>query len=122
MKPLWKKVTALLLIALLTAAFCACGSSEPDPNAGLYKGTAAEMDGITLDLAELFGDDFSIELLNGGKAKFNYDGESYNMKWTLDGTAFSAKGGGAELNGTLADGVMSLENVLDSGVQITLER
>ena len=122
MKAVWKRITAVFLIVLLSTALFACGSSEPDPNAGLYKGTAAEMSGITLDLAEVFGDDFSIELQNGGKAKFNYEGESYSMKWTLEGTAFHAKGGGAELDGTLADGVMTLENVLDSGVQITLER
>ena len=79
-------------------------------------------DGNYIDLAELFGDDFSIELKNGGKAAFNYDGESYNMKWTLDGTTFHASGGGAELDGTLSDGTMILENVLDSGVNITLQR
>ena len=44
------------------------------------------------------------------------------MKWTLDGTTFHAEGGGAELDGTLSDGVMVLEDVLSSGVSITLER
>ncbi len=122
MKNVTKKLICFLLLVVLTTALCACGSSEPDPNAGVYKGTSAEMAGISVDLAEVFGDDFSIELVNKSKAKFNYDGESYNLKWTLDGTTFHAAGGGAELNGTLSDGVMVLENLLDSGINITLER
>ena len=122
MKNVMKKLTCFLLIAVLTAALCACGSSEPDPNAGLYKGTSAEMSGISIDLAEVFVDDFSIEIPTKNKAKFNLEGESYNIKWTLDGTSFHAAGGGAELSGTLSDGVMVLEDVLESGINITLER
>ena len=122
MKKQMRKLICILLVVLMTAALYACGSSEPDPNAGVYKGTSAEMNGLAIGLQDLFGDDFSIELKNGGKAAFNYEGKSYSMKWTLEGTTFHAKGGGAELDGTLADGVMTLENVLDSGVTITLER
>ena len=123
MKNLWKKLACMLLAAMLVTMLCACGgSSEPDPNAGLYTGSSAEMSGMTLDLADLFGDDFTIELKDGGKGVFTYDGESYNIKWTLDGTTFHAEGRGAELDGTLSDGTMVLENVLDSGVNITLIR
>lgn len=122
MKRMVKKLTCVLMVILLTAALCACSSKEPDPNAGVYKGSSAEMSGVSIDLAEVFGDDFSIELKNGGKAVFNYDGESYKIKWSLEGTAFHAEGGGAELNGTLSDGVMVLEDVLNSGVNITLQR
>ena len=56
------------------------------------------MTGIAIDLAEVFGDGFSIELKNGGKAAFNYEEKSYKMKWTLDGTTFHAEGGGAGRN------------------------
>ncbi|MBO5520954.1 MAG: hypothetical protein J5973_04690 [Eubacterium sp.] len=122
MKNLMRRWICILLVVLLTAALYACGSSEPDPNAGVYTGKSAEMGGIAIDLAEVFGDGFSIELKNGGKAAFNYEGKSYKMKWTLDGTTFHAEGGGAELDGTLSDGVMVLEDVLSSGVSITLER
>ena len=122
MKDMMKKLTGIFLIVILTVSLYACGSSEPDPNAGIYKGSSAEMGGVSIDLVEVFGDDLSIELKNGGKAVFNYDGESYKIKWSLEGTAFHAEGGGAELDGTLADGVMVLEDVLGSGVTITLQR
>ena len=51
---------------------------------------------------------------------FHYEGKDYNLKWTLDGDVFHAEGGGAALDGTLSEGVMLLENVLDSGMEITL--
>lgn len=115
-----KKTLALLLSLAMILALAACGGTVSDPNAGLYDAVSAEMWGISVEVKEVFEDGFSIELLNGGKAKFNYDGKSYNMKWTLDGDAFHAEGGGAELDGTLSNGVMVLEDVLDSGVTITL--
>ncbi|MBR5428945.1 MAG: hypothetical protein IK116_00290 [Firmicutes bacterium] len=116
-----KKLWAVIFIAVLLLTLAACGGAEADdPNCGVYDATEMQMMGITLDVAEVFEDGFSIELLGGGKAKFNYDGSSYNMKWTLDGDVFHAEGGGAELDGTLADGVMQLTNVIDSGMDITL--
>ncbi len=122
MRSLMKKGTCLILAVLILILASACGKAEPDPNSGLYVGKTAEMSGITVNLADVFEEEFSIELKDGGKASFNYEGKSYSMKWTLDGTAFQASGGGAELSGTLADGVMELENVLDSGLSIRLER
>ena len=116
------KGVSLILAVLILVLASACGKAEPDPNSGLYVGKSAEMSGLSLNIADLFGEDFSIELKDGGKASFNYDGKSYSMKWTLDGTAFQASGKGAELSGTLAEGVMVLENVFDSGVTIRLER
>ena len=116
-----KKLFSLLLVTLMLLSLAACGgSAEPDPNCGLYEAESASMGSISVDIKTLFEDGFSIELNAGGRAKFNHKGKSYSMKWTLEGDAFSAKGGGAELFGTLSDGVMELENVLDSGINLTL--
>ena len=122
MKKTWKRSLCILMAVLLAALLAACGSSEPDPNSGLYVGQSAETAGIAVSLDDVFDDEFSIELRDGGKAIFNYDGDSYKLKWTLDGTTFHAEGGGAELDGTLSDGTMVLQNVLDSGIDITLVR
>ena len=116
-----KKLLSMLLAFTLLFSLAACGeSAEPDPNAGLYEAESAKMMGITINIADVFEDGFSLELKNGGKAVFHYDGKDYNLKWTLDGETFHAEGGGAELDGTLAYGVMTLQNVLDSGMEITL--
>ena len=115
-----KKPISLLLVFAMILLLASCGLSEPDPNAGVYESSTADYAGLTIDLDSVFPDGFSLELKNGGKATFHYEGKDYGMKWTLDGTTFHAKGGGAELEGTLANGVMELIDVLDSGVNITL--
>ena len=120
-----KTIFAVVIIAVLCTLLCLAGcggkNSEPDPNAGLYKAVSAEMFGVEMSAEEaLDGSEFTIELMNGGKAKFNYDGKSYSMKWTLDGTTFNAKGGGAELNGTLSGGVLQIKNMMDMGVNVKL--
>lgn len=116
-----KKKIALLLALVMLLSLCACGeSAEPDPNAGLYEAVSATAMGLTISVADVFEDGFSLELKNGGKATFHYEGKDYSMKWSLDGNAFHAEGGGAALDGTLADGEMVLQDVLDSGIDITL--
>ena len=76
--------------------------------------------GLVISLDNVFPNGFSLELKNGGKATFHYDGKDYGMKWTLEGESFHASGGGAELDGTLSNGVMQLIDVLNSGIDITL--
>ena len=117
-----KKLLSLLLTACLLLGLAACGSAAPDPNAGLYEADTVEALGMTLQAADVYENGLSIELKNGGKAVFRYEGKDYSMKWTLDGQSFTAKGGGAELKGTLANGVLRIENLLDSGVNITFVR
>ena len=116
-----EKWIALALALVLVLGLPACGESEqPDPNAGLYEAESAKMYGISIQISDVFEDGFSLELKNGGKAVFHYEGKNYNLKWTLDGEVFHAEGGGATLDGSLSEGVMLLQNVLDSGMEITL--
>lgn len=116
-----KRVLALLMVTALLL-LTACGSGEEDANAGLYEAAYAEAYGLTIAIEDVFEDGFSLELKNRGRATFHYEGSDYSLKWTLDGETFHAEGGGAELDGTLADGVLQLEDVLGSGIRITLNR
>jgi len=119
-----KKWLSFMLSLVLLLSLCACGSSKeetPDPNLGVYDAESAEMAGMSISVASVFKDGFSLELKSGGKAVFSYEGKDYNLKWTLDGETFHAEGGGAKLDGTLGGGVMKLENVLDSGITLTLK-
>ena len=115
-----------LFLALLLLCMTACGSgggsknAAPDPNCGLYEAKSAAMGSFSIGLETVFEDGISIELMENGRAKFYYEGKSYRMKWNLDGDDFSAKGGGVELEGSLSGGVMVLEDILDSGISITL--
>lgn len=117
-----KKLFILMLALSLLLGMTGCGESEtPDPNAGVYEAVSATGYGMTLDVSAVFPDGFSLTLKNGGKATFHYDKKDYGMKWSLDGEVFHAEGGGAKLDGTLSRGVMELQNILDSGIDIRLE-
>ena len=115
-----KKLLAIFLALFMLASLAACGGSSTPVTSNLYEAVSAEMMGITVDVDDVFEEGFSLELMDNGKAKFHYEGKDYSLKWSQDGDAFHAEGGGAELDGTLADGVLTLENVLDSGLKITL--
>ena len=106
-----KKILACLLAVLLLALAlgCSSGDDKNDPNLGVYTAKTAEYSGITLNVDQFFEKGFTIELKSGGKCKLTADGESANGKWTLEGTKFHVKGGGIECDGTLENGVMSID-------------
>ncbi len=114
-----KRVAAILLLCAVMLLVAACGA-EADPNAGVYDAAYAEAFGVKIEIEKVFENGFSLELKNGGKATFHYEGSDYSMKWTLEDGVFHAEGGGAALDGTLKEGIMVLQNVLDSGIDITL--
>ena len=121
-----KKLLAILLSLVLTLGLAACGggggssSTVSDPNCGVYEAESAEMSGVTVDVDDVFEDGFSLELKDGGKAVFRYEGKEYNLKWSLNGTDFEAKSSGVTLTGTLSDGVLELSDVMGTGLSITL--
>ena len=118
-----KRILSCVLAILMLLGLAACGgggAAEPDPNAGVYEAVSARAFGISIDVEEVFPDGLSLTLKDGGKASFRYEGRDYSMSWTLEGEAFHAKGIGVEVSGTLSGGVMVLQNVLDSGIDITL--
>ncbi len=105
-----KKILSCLLamLLLLTCVGCSGGKDDDDPNLGLYTAKTAEYSGVTLNVDQFFKEGFTIELKSGGKCKLTADGETANGKWTLDGTAFTVKGGGIDCDGTLENGVIHL--------------
>ena len=121
-KAILKKGVIVTAICSLMTSLTACGNggASTDPNAGMYNATVVEMSGVKMDADEVYEDGIAIELRDKGKAKFIYEGEDYNMKWSLDGEDFSASGGGADLEGTLSNGTLVLEDLLGSGMSITL--
>ena len=122
MKTDGKVLTTVILAVMLVALVTGCSAKAvPDENSGLYEAVSAKAYGLEVGLDDVFDEPMSIELKDGGKAVFSYEGKDYNMKWSRSGRRFEASGGGAELSGTLRDGVMEIEDVLDSGIDIRLE-
>ncbi len=120
-----KSVLSVLCVLMMLGtmlAGCSDGSEESnDPNLGVYVARTAEMSGFTLSVDEVFDGGFEIELKAKGKGTAQIGDDDAGIKWTLEGDTFHAEGGGAVLDGTLKDGVMTLTNVMDSGVVLTLE-
>ncbi|MDO4477913.1 MAG: hypothetical protein Q4B73_02585, partial [Lachnospiraceae bacterium] len=101
------------------------GSSKgesTDPNAGVYNAVTAEMWGIEMAIEDIWTSGFSIELKDGGKCVVLVDKSKDNGSWQLEGTAIHIKGGGLDSDGTLENGVLTLDNVLDMGITLVFEK
>ena len=122
-----KKLFSLLLLLCMLLSLAACGESGPaDPNCGTYVGVYGEAYGVQVDIHDMYEKGFTIELQNGGKGRIEVDGTKAGLKWTLTGEAIHIEGTGLSgrdlvLDGTVSGGVMTLEDVMDSGVAIRLE-
>ena len=119
-----KNLSAVLLAVVLVFSLCACGASvDPnDPNQGKWIATRGEMFGLSMDVEDLFGDGFIIELKNDGKCTLTADGKKADGKWTLSDGAFTIKGGGVDCQGRLENGTLSLDNVMDMGLTLVFEK
>ena len=112
-----KRLACLILVLAMLLALASCGGA-PDPNAGVYEATTAEMSGISLDVNSVYDGGLSFELKDGGKAVMTMDGKDYNLRWKLDGEDLTIIASDTELTGTLSDGTMVLD--MGSGVTVTL--
>ena len=133
-KPVNKKIlifggaaVAVILIVVLLVSLLGgksdLAAAASDPNLGIYNAVRAEMWGAEMTVSDFWEAGFSIELREKGKCSMEIDGNKGNGKWTLaqDGT-FHVEGSGIDFTGTLERGVMTLENVLDMGVNLTFEK
>lgn len=117
-----KKVTGILLAALMVFGLTACGGGggEPDnPRVGTYEGVSVSMMGIELGTEEVFEKGVTLELKNKGKCTLTVDGDGGSGKWTLEGDTIHITGGGADEYGTFtSETELVLENLQGSGVDI----
>jgi len=114
--------TIISVLMIMSFILTGCGKSDKDndPNLGLYAAKYGSMMGIEMEVGDVFGEGFTIELKSKGKCEIFVDGDKANGKWTLDGDEITIKGGGIECSGTLSQGVMILEDVMGSGLELTL--
>ena len=111
-----------LLFACISALLlCACGEeTATEPGTGVYVAKTASTMGIEVGVDAVFEGGFRLDLRDHGKGRIYLDDQDASFKWTLDGTDFFGIGGGAELSGTMQDGVLVLKNVMGSGVDMTM--
>ena len=115
-------LAALLVIGLLVFAatkLLPTGGSDVDESLlGVYSVQKAKAYGIEVDATTLWEKGFDIELKKNGRCLVNVDGNKGSGKWTLDGSDFSLKASDLELNGSLYDGIIRIDNAMDMGVTL----
>ena len=113
-----KKLSGILVLALLIGilALSGCGAPEPSPYDGRWIAVGAEAYGIQMPIGDLVsGEGFIIEVLGVGKAKIIVDGKESNQKWSGEGDQFILNIDGTETTGTVKGDVIAFENMLDTG-------
>ena len=116
-----KKLISILLVLAMMLSLAACGSSEPDPNAGIYYGTYGTYAGFSLPAENLFEGGCSLELKTGGRGTIMLGEDPYKVKWNLEGEAITISLQGQDSVGTLRDGIIEIE-FLGMGLGLTFEK
>lgn len=117
-----KKIIALLLALAMLLSLAACGgSAEEDPNAGKYIGISAAVGGFSMPMSDIYPGETWIELKSGGKGDIMLDGDSYSLKWTLEGETFTLTLEGVDSVGTLKNGAIVID-LMDMGCVMTFQK
>ena len=117
-----KKIIALLLTLTMLLSLAACGgSAEEDPNAGKYIGVSAAVGGFSMPMSDIYPGETWIELKSGGKGDIMLDGDSYGLKWTLEGETFTLTLEGVDSVGTLKNGAIVID-LMDMGCVMTFQK
>ena len=117
-----KKIIALLLTLAMLLSLAACGgSAEEDPNAGKYIGISAAVGGFSMPMSDVYPGETWIELKSGGKGDIMLGGDSYSLKWTLEGETFTLTLEGVDSVGTLSGGTIVID-LMDMGCVMTFRK
>ena len=117
-----KKIIALLFALAMLLSLAACGgSAEEDPNAGKYIGISAAVGGFSMPMSDIYPGETWIELKSGGKGDIMLDGDSYGLKWALEGETFTLTLEGVDSVGTLKNGAIVID-LMDMGCVMTFQK
>lgn len=116
-----KKLMALLVAGMMVFSLASCGGGgEATGYEGKYISVSGEMMGMELTGEDIAG--WALELNNGGKGKMDIDGETGNIKWTLDGETITVNVDGEEMTGTFEDDKLVFDDILGSGMKLTFAK
>lgn len=125
-KKIFQRISIFMAIALLLAGLlCGCGdegSEANDPNLGFWEATTASMSGLTMEVSDLFEGGVQLNLKANGKALLYVEGEEYRVRWTLEDGVLQIGDHSLTMMGTIEGNVLTLENLMGSGVSLTFEK
>lgn len=116
-----KKFIAFILAGIMGLSVVSCGGGRADDK---YVGEWISVAGTALGMT-LTGDDisgFAFDLKAGGKGTMTVEGEKAKLKWTNDDAAITIKVQGEELVATIKEDTFVLENIFDTGMDVTFAK
>ena len=120
-----KKISSIILALFILVNLAACGGNSAkseEPNVGTWNAISVSMLGITQEIEEVFEQGVSLELESNGKFNLNMDGEKANGKWKYEDGSLTLNGDGLDLTGTIENGILTLNNMLDTGLDLIFEK
>lgn len=86
-----KKLTALLVLFVLTLNLMGCGGADysESPYLGTWVGTTAEYAGMEMGVEEILGGEFTFTLESNGKCTLSVAGDEEKGKWSETENGFS---------------------------------
>ncbi|MDL2235953.1 hypothetical protein LJC07_07420 [Christensenellaceae bacterium OttesenSCG-928-L17] len=119
-----KKGISILLALMLVFSLAACGGGgkSDDPNVGKWNAVSASMLGLDMGIADLFEGGVTLELKSNGKFTLDVDGEKGSGKWEYNGTGIQMTASGVDMSATIANGKLTLTNLLGMGMDLTFEK
>lgn len=113
----------LAAVAFVIVTKAGAKGEAPDPSTfGTYYAVKAERGSVKIDIADIWEEGFAIELKDKGRCVVMIDSVKGNAKWALENDIVSISGAGLECSGTLSDGVLVLNDVLDTGIKLSFTK
>ena len=96
-----KRLTALLLAAVLMLALAACGKSgsDKDPVIGTWKAVSAEYNGEAMEVPEITN-----EVKEDGSFIYSYSGNNFNGTWKNENGEYTFTVNNMPVNGKIEGG------------------
>lgn len=89
---------------------------------GLYTGVSAQTWGRETDIIELFQYGITVELKQNGNCTIDTGEDTADGTWKIDDGVLEIYDGENIISGTVKDGVMRLENIMNTGIDLMLLR
>ncbi len=115
----------LFILGLATEDVISSEVEANDPAVGAWQATSADMDGLQLDVITVFPGGVSLTLNPDGSFEMDINDENGTGSWSYaDGSSveINISGSGIEASGRLENDVLTLENVLDSGINLIFHK
>ena len=117
-KEYWKKVSLLLVAAILLFSGCGTSEEKKSPYEGKWIGLVAETMGVQMSVEEAIGGAFEFEVKKNNKVEFTVGDEHGSGKWSVEENQFTLTIEGAEMTGEIGDNCITFEDMLEMRVKV----